>query len=313
MTREPAILVVTGPTAVGKTQAALELGRQLDAELIGADSVQVYRGFDIGSGKPRADELGDIAHHLIDVRQPTQPLDAAEYAALADHAIADVHRRGKLPIVVGGTGLWLRALLRGLVSVPSVDPVLRARLEQEWDAAGAAAMHERLQRVDPISAEHIHANDKLRVVRALEVYEQTGQPLGAARQAHALGLPRYRALVYVLDLAPERHRQYVAARVRAMIEAGFAAEVSELLERYGSEVRALGSVGYKQMALHVTAGVGLTETEAAIVRATLIYARRQRTWWSTDPSVRRKLAPETLDEPSIRAEIAEFLMTSRPR
>jgi tRNA dimethylallyltransferase len=288
------VLVIAGPTGVGKTRVACELARRYDAELIGADSVQVYRGFDIGSSKPSAAELAGVAHHMIDIREPEAVLDAASYAGLADRAIADVHGRGKLPIVVGGTGLWLRALLRGLLSAPPVDPALRARLEAEWDARGGAALHLQLTAVDPISARSIHPNDKLRVVRALEVYEQTGQPLGAARAEHALGAARYRDLTFVIDLAPVHHRERVAARTRAMLDAGFAAEVAGLLDKHGRAVRPLQAVGYKQMVAHCLEGVPIDQTELAIERATLLYARRQRTWWKSDKSVFARLTPEAL-------------------
>jgi len=306
MTDSPSLVVVAGPTAVGKTQLAIELAQRFSAELIGADSVQVYRGFNIGSSKPTQEELGGVVHHLIDVREPTAPLDAAGFAQLADRAIADVAGRGKLPIVVGGTGLWLRALLRGLVSVPPVDVALRARLERDWDLDAGQALYARLQEVDPLSAARIHGNDKLRVVRALEVYEQTGSPMGSLRQSHALGQPRYRFRLYVLDLPPAIHRELVAVRVKRMLAAGFAQEVAGLLAKYGSEPRAFGSVGYKQMLAHLTQGTPIAETEAAIVRATLIYARRQRTWWSTDPSVTARLTPDALQTPQLQAEIAEF-------
>jgi len=310
MTDSPTLVVLAGPTAVGKTQLALELARRFDAELIGADSVQVYRGFDIGSSKPTREELGDVVHHLIDVREPTEPLDAAGFAQLADRAIADAAGHGKLPIVVGGTGLWLRALLRGLVSVPPVDVALRARLEREWDQDAGQALYARLQEVDPLSTARIHVNDKLRVVRALEVYEQTGSPMGALRQSHALGQPRYRFRLYVLDLPSEIHRELVTLRVQRMLAAGFAEEVAGLLAEYGTQPRAFGSVGYKQMLEHLTQGTPIAETEAAIVRATLIYARRQRTWWSTDPSVSARITPDALRSPQLQAEIAEFASSS---
>jgi tRNA dimethylallyltransferase len=300
------VIALVGPTAVGKTQCALTLAEHFDAELVGADSVQVYRGFDIGSSKPTPAELHGIAHHLIDVREPTDLLDAAGFATLADRAIAEVAQRGKLPVIVGGTGLWLRALLRGLVAVPAVDHALRTRLEYEWDEQGGAALHERLERVDPLSAARIHPNDKLRVVRALEVYEQTGQPLGAARQAHALGQPRYQCLLYVLDLPTDLHKQRVAMRVNAMLEAGFVAEVTGLLAKYDPELRPLGSVGYKQIVEHLRGGVSLDDTSTAIRRATLLYARRQRTWWSTDPSVSRRVSPDALRDGSLFDEIRAF-------
>jgi tRNA dimethylallyltransferase len=300
------IVVIAGPTAVGKTAQAVALAERFDGELVGADSVQVYRGFDIGSSKPTAAELRGVPHHLIDICEPNELIDAAGYAQRADAAIASVTARGKLPIVVGGTGLWLRALLRGLVAVPQVDRELRARLEAEWDAVGGAAMHERLGGIDPLSAARIHQNDKLRVVRALEVFEQTGVPLGEARRAHALGRPRYRALSYVLDLPGELHKTRVRERVDAMIAAGFVEETRALLARYGSEVRALGAVGYRQMVEHLQDGVPLAETAERIVRATLIYARRQRTWWGTDPTMHKRIAPDALLEEPELSTLAQF-------
>jgi len=288
------IVVVTGPTGVGKTRVAVELARRCGAELIGADSVQVYRGFDIGSSKPRTDELQGVLHHLIDIREPEDVLDAASYAQLADQAIAAVHARGKLAIVVGGTGLWLRALLQGLVDAPAVDARLRAEIEQQWGRQGAAVMHARLAAVDAWSAQRIHPNDKLRVVRALEVYSQTGRPLGAARSAHALGSPRYRALTFVLDLPSVHHQERVRTRTQAMLQQGLRAEVAGLLAKHGGAVRPLQAVGYKQMAAHLTQGVSEQETEAAIVHATLVYARRQRTWWRSDAGVYARVAPDAL-------------------
>jgi tRNA dimethylallyltransferase len=278
-----ALLVITGPTASGKTALAIELARLLSGELIGADSVQVYRGFDIGSGKPCPAELAGVPHHLLDVRDADQPLDAAEFAALADQAISEVRARGHVPIVVGGSGLWLRALLRGLVRLPAVDPALRARLDREADELGSEALHRRLAAIDPQAAADIHGNDRVRIVRALEVFEQTGQPLGALRAEHALGAPRYRALRIVIDPGSDALTALIEARVAAMIARGFPAEVSELVARHGRTARALGSVGYREMVEHVCDGVPLDETARKIVRSTRIYARRQRTWLNSEP------------------------------
>lgn len=292
MPRDTRIVVVSGPTGAGKTRIAIELARKLGGELVGADSVQVYRGFDIGSSKPTAAELNRVPHHLIDVREADDPLDAADYAELADAAIADIRGRGQLPIVVGGTGLWLRALLRGLVELPAVDAALRAELEAEWDREGAAAMHRRLEQLDPISAQNIHVNDKLRVVRALEVQRQTGRPLGLLRQEHALGAPRYQDFTVIIDIDRTQLAQRVQARTRSMLEAGLVEEVRGIVGRSGPELRALQSVGYKQALQHVIDGVGLEETEFRINQATLVYARRQRTWWRKEPGVAMSVAPE---------------------
>ncbi len=284
MTQRP-IVVIAGSTAAGKTGAALALAERLGGEIVGADSVQVYRGFDIGSAKPRAEELGAVRHHMVDILDPDEPIDAGAYARRADAVIAEVHGRGRLPIVVGGTGLWLRALARGLAPLPAPDPTLRAALEAEAHALGAPAMHARLARVDPQVAAGVHPNDRVRIVRALEVHAQTGVPLGELQARHALGAPRYPGPFVVLDLPKGVLAERIAARTRAMIEAGFADEVRSLRARWGDSVRAFGSVGYRQMLEHVRDGVPLDETVQRIDRATRLYARRQRTWFRAEPGI----------------------------
>jgi tRNA dimethylallyltransferase len=288
------VLVLAGPTAAGKTTAAIALAERLGGELVGADSVQVYRGFDIGSAKPRAGELRGVRHHLLDVADADAPLDAMAFARLADAAIVDVRARGHLPIVVGGTGLWLRALLRGLVDVPTVDTALRARLDAEADALGAPALHARLATVDPLAAARIHPNDRLRIVRALEVFAQTGTPLGALQAAHALGAPRYAYAMLAIDRPNGELYPRIEARVTAMLDAGLADEVRSLVACHGEGVRALQSVGYREMLDHVTRGVSLDETRARIVQSTKTYVRRQRTWLKNEPGVTGRWHPEAL-------------------
>ena len=301
------LLVVTGPTASGKTQAALTLARALGGEPIGADSVQVYRGFDIGSSKPTSDELAGIPHHLIDVCEPTEELDAAAYAGLADRAIAEVRARGRVPIVVGGSGLWLRALLRGLVPLPKVDEALRAALHAEADAQGSAHLHARLLRVDPLAAAQVHANDRVRIVRALEVHAQTGESLGALRVRHALGAPRYEALRVVLELPSEELHERIQQRTEEMFARGFVEEVQQLLARFGTAPRALSAVGYREVVAHLHEGTPLPDTIAAVARSTRIYARRQRTWLKSEPGERWNVAPDTLLSPAARARLEEFV------
>lgn len=301
------LLVITGPTASGKTFAAVELASRLGGELVGADSVQVYRGFDIGSSKPTAQELAGVPHHLLDVCEPTEELDAAGFARLADRAIADVRARGKLPIVVGGSGLWLRALLRGLVQLPAVDPALRATLHQEAVALGTPALHARLCEVDPLAAAQIHENDQVRIVRALEVYAQTGQPLGALRAQHALGAPRYQALRVILDWPHELLNARIQQRTRAMFEAGFVDEVRGLLARHGRTPRALSAVGYREVVAHLCDDVPLDTTEQAVERSTRIYARRQRTWLKNEPGDVWTVALDELLGEAGRTRLATFL------
>jgi tRNA dimethylallyltransferase len=293
------IVALVGPTGVGKTAVAVGLCEQLGGEIIGADSVQVYRGFDIGSNKPSAEELRGVRHHLLDVLAPDEEIDAARYARLADLAIAEVSARGKLPVVVGGTGLWLRALLRGLVELPAVDAQLRAQLEREWDERGAELMHARLREVDPHSASRVHPSDRLRVVRALEVHAQTGRALGELRAAHALGAPRYPAHVIALDVPMAHWRNAIAARTRAMFERGFVAEVQGLIERHGQDARALRAVGYRQVVEGLAADQAHEEIERRVIAATHTYARRQRTWFRSDPSVSERLAPNQVLTPTL--------------
>jgi tRNA dimethylallyltransferase len=301
------LIVVTGPTASGKTHVAIELARALDGELVGADSVQVYRGFDIGSSKPTPRELGAIRHHLIDVCEPNEELDAAEYAALADRAITEIRARGRVPIVVGGSGLWLRALLRGLVALPKVDPVLREALHAEARERGSEALHQKLCEVDPIAAARIHPRDEVRIVRALEVLQQTGKPLGTLRAEHALGAPRYDALRVVLDLPNDLLHERIRLRTDEMFALGFLDEVRRLLARHGSTPRALASVGYREVVSHLTAGVPLSDTVEAVARATRIYARRQRTWLKSEPGERWTAPPAVVSSPEGVQRLQHFL------
>ena len=279
------LIVIAGPTASGKTGAALRLARSLGGELIGADSVQVYRGFDIGSAKPTREELDGVAHHLIDVIDPDEAIDAMRFARLADAAIESIATRGNVPIVVGGTGLWIRALVRGLVDVPLPDPEVRARLEDRAAREGAPALHARLAQVDPTSAESIHPNDALRIVRALEVFEQTGRPLGELRREHALGAPRHPTLFVVLQAKGHAHDATIEKRIDAMIDHGWVEEVRGLLDRWAPDARAFGSVGYREMVAHVLDGISLEDTKRAIRKSTRLYARRQRTWFAGEPGV----------------------------
>ena len=291
------LLIIAGPTATGKTAAAIHVARRLDGELVGADSVQVYRGFDIGSAKPTEEELRGVRHHLIDVVDPDQAIDAMAYASMADEAIDDIRARGRLPIVVGGTGLWIRALLRGLVDVPPVDREVRRRLEVLVEAEGAPALHERLAKVDPLSAETIHPNDALRIVRALEVFEQTGRPLGSLRAEHALGTPRYESAFVVVDTERAAHDAIIERRAGQMLDAGWVDEVRSLRARWGDDVRAFGSVGYREVLAHVRDGIPLDETLRRIRKSTRVYARRQRTWFQGELSVSWRSRSDALMSP----------------
>jgi len=301
------IVVIAGMTGTGKTEIALGLARSLGGELVGADSVQVYRGFDIGSAKPTAAELDGVAHHLLDVIEPDAQIDAARYAALADLAIEQIAGRGRLPIVVGGTGLWLRALVRGLVALPAPDAVLRAGLEAEVARDGAPALHARLAVLDPRAAQAIHPNDALRIVRALEVHAQTGEPLGELRHRHALGAPRYRSLFIVLDRPRDSLRRRLEERVQGMLARGWVEEVRALHARWGGEVRAFGSVGYRELLTHVRGELSLEGAAAAAVRSSWVYTRRQRTWFGSEPGIDERLDADEIDADRLRARVERFV------
>jgi len=275
----PRIVVVVGPTASGKSALAAELGRRLPGEVINADSVQVYRHFDIGSGKPSSEERDACPHHLLDVRDPLEPLDAAAWAELAQRVIAEVHARSHVPIVCGGTFLWVRALLFGLAAAPGGDEGRRAEHRALVHERGAAALHERLVEVDPTSAARLHENDVVRVSRALEVYELSGTPLSELQAAHGFRTPRYDATLIQLDWPRDLYDARVAARTRTMLDRGFVDEVRSLvLGGYGS-ARAMATVGYKQVAQALVDGrADSPELSSEIVRATRVFARRQRTW-----------------------------------
>jgi tRNA dimethylallyltransferase len=280
----PALVAVVGPTAAGKTAAALALARRFGGELIGADSVQVHRGFDIGSGKASAEELGGIRHHLLDVLAPGERLDAAAFAALADAAIDDVVARGRRPIVVGGTPLWMRALLRGLVALPSVDPALRGALQARLAAEGAPALHAELAAIDPASAARIHPNDALRIGRALEIWQQTGERPSALRDAHARGAPRRPSWVAHVDLPGPEHDRAIEARIDAMLARGWLDETRALFEAF-PDAAALGAVGYRELVRHLRGELSLEEARAQAIFATRRYAKQQRTWYRSEPGI----------------------------
>ncbi len=273
-----ALLVVVGPTASGKSALALDLAARFDGEIVGADSVQVYRRFDAGSGKPSAEERARVPHHLLDVADPSEPMDAARFVALADAAIADVRSRGKLPIVCGGSFLWVRALLHGLADAPPADDALRARLAAEAVRDGRGALHARLALVDPEAAARLAPNDFVRVSRALEVWELTGQTISDRQRAHGFAEVRHKAQLIGVQRTSLELAARIEARTRAFLAAGWIDEVRALVEAGLRDARAMHAVGYRQVLDHVEGRLPLAELAPAIDQATRVFARRQRTW-----------------------------------
>ncbi len=279
------LLVLSGPTASGKTDAALALARRLPLEIVNADSMQVYRGMDIGTAKPAAAERGDVPHHLIDVADPDEDYNAGRFVAEGEAAIRGILARGRFPLLAGGTGMYIRALRKGLDPLPS-DPAVRALLNRRWDEEGGAALHAELVRIDPRAAGKIHPADKVRVIRALEISAVAGRPPSALRVSWG-GAGRYRVLFLALDPGREAMYERIDRRVDAMFRAGFVEEVQGLLSRgYGTDLKSMGALGYRHVAAHLLRGVPLAETAAAMKRDTRRYAKRQKTWLFREPEVR---------------------------
>ncbi len=288
----PPLIAIVGPTASGKSALALRLAREHAGEIVSCDSQQVYRGLDIGTAKATPEERREVPHHLIDVVDPDAVFSAAEYARRARSALADISGRGRLPVVTGGTGLYLRALLEGLFDGPSRDDETRRRLEALAERYGDARLHRLLRHVDPEVAARIPPPDRVRTVRALEVYRVTGRPLSEHHRKGGEPLRGYRILT--LGLAPDRSklRGVVEERTRAMLERGLVDEARGLIERgYGPELRPLQAIGYREAVAVVRGEMTRDEAAAAIVTATMRFAKRQMTWfrhqadvtWFEDP------------------------------
>jgi tRNA dimethylallyltransferase len=289
---EHRLVAIVGPTASGKSALALSLAREVPAEIVSCDSLQVYRGLDIGSAKPTPADRRVVPHHLIDVVDPDQEFSAADYARQGRAALREISARGALPIVVGGTGLYLRALRRGLFAGPSRDPRLRQRLETVAARRGDASLHRLLARVDPEAAARIEVRDRVRVIRALEVWRASGRPLTAHHRAGTEPLEGYRWLV--VGLAPPRDalRTSVEARTRAMFEAGLVDEVRGLLARYPAAPRPLRAIGYRHAAAVVRGEWTVDQAQRGMVKDTMRYAKRQSTWFRHQEDVRWCAAAE---------------------
>lgn len=274
------IWVVVGPTASGKTALAIDIAERVNGEVVSADSVQIYRYFDIGSGKPSIEELARVPHHLIGTMEPTEEVDASRFAELADAAINETAARGKVPVVCGGTFLWVRALLYGLVKAPAANQEIRKEHSRFVELQGRAALHERLREPDPESYRRLNPNDFVRVSRALEVLELTGATLSQLQAEHGFRTPRYDFQLVGVRHSAEELTERITRRVATMLEQGWEDEVRDLLARGFGETRPMTSVGYRQVSLAVKSTNPPTRDELRdeIVKVTRVFARRQRTW-----------------------------------
>jgi len=281
------LVILLGPTAVGKSELALDLAAQIDGEIVNADSQQVYRHLDIGTGKPSAAERARVPHHLIDVVDPDKDFNAALFRRLAAERIADIERRGRRAMVCGGTGLYLKALTQGLFDGVGQSPEVRDKLNEEIARSGLAALYARLTKIDAGAISTIHPNDRQRIVRALEVYEMTGKPLSQWQREHAFGDEPYEVLK--IGLNRERAELYdrIHRRCERMIEDGLLDEVRGLVDKgYGLDLKALRSVGYRQMGAVIRGEMALADALDEMKRETRHLAKRQLTWFRAHRDIR---------------------------
>jgi len=318
MTQTPSgrvhLVAIVGPTAVGKTSLGVRLGEALrsgdwpvqGAEIVSADSRQIYRWMDIGTAKATAEEQAAVRHHLIDVVAPDERLTLAHYQVLAGRVIRDIWDCGLLPILVGGTGLYVRALLEGW-TIPQAPPdeALRARLQEEAEAHGAEALHRRLAAVDPAAAASIDLRNVRRVIRALEIHEQTGRP---ASQLQRREPPDWAVLRIGLTMPRPALYRRIDARIEAMMAQGLEAEVRDLIERgYGLDLPAMSGLGYRQIGQYLQGDVPLDEAVALIKRHTRRFVRQQYSWFRLDDPDIRWYDADDLDIHAVLADVHAFL------
>jgi tRNA dimethylallyltransferase len=301
----PLLVVVLGPTASGKTSLSLHLAGRLQGEIVSCDSVAVYRGFEIGTAKPSLAERQRISHHLIDIASPDELVTSGDYSRLARQAIRDIASRGHLPIVVGGSGLYLRALLEGLFPGPPRSEELRTRLRERATDRGPDYLHRLLRRMDPSAAQIIHANDVPKVVRALEVCISARTPMTGLWQKGRDALEGFRILR--IGLNPDREALYarINDRAREMFSAGLAEETAMLAGRYGASPWPLASLGYKQAMQYLSGNLTLEQAIAAAQQGHRNFAKRQLTWFRREQNVHWITAFGS--EPSVEKEAEELI------
>ena len=293
------LICLLGPTAVGKTEIAIQLAQRLNAEIISVDSRQIYRQMDIGTAKPTPEEQQAARHHLIDCVDISESFSVADYQSLADTAIADIQNRGKRVLLVGGAGLYFRVIVDGLFKGPGADPALRKRLEIEAAQFGVDALHDRLRVCDPESADRIHPNNIVRVIRALEVYELTGTPMSELQQQWHPEKQRYPFIAFGLTMPRALLYRRIEQRVDVMLANGLIAEVESLLAAgYGRDTIALRSFGYKELIAYLDGDCTYLEAISQLRQNTRRFAKRQLTWFRKDTRIEwldRESTPDIIE------------------
>lgn len=280
------IIIICGPTGIGKTSFAISVARRFNGEIIGADSMQIYKYMNIGTAKPDPEELKQARHHLIDFLDPKDDFDAGLYVKAADKSIEDITARGKTPIIAGGTGLYIRALLNGLFRSEPICEKTLSQLTRDLEETGSLSLYQRLEKCDPKAAQKIHPNDSFRVIRALEVYQTTGQKLSDRQKNHDFDDLRYKSIKIGLYMDRKKLYDRINKRVDIMLNQGLLNEVTTLAENgYSFGLKSMQSIGYKHMAMFMNNEVDWTEAVRLLKRDTRRYAKRQFTWFGRDKDI----------------------------
>jgi tRNA dimethylallyltransferase len=291
----PKIILIVGPTGAGKTTFAINLARRFGGEIVGADSMQIYRHMDIGTAKPTPAERTACPHHMIDIVDPDQDFDAAAYADMASGIIRQTIDRGRTVFVVGGTGFYIKALIHGLFEKGPSDPAVRRRLKQQAESEGIGGLYRRLEETDSAAAERIHPNDTYRIIRALEVFDVTGETLTVFHQRHGFREQRFSTLEFGLSWPRPVLYERINRRVDAMMDQGFLDEVRQLMASgYGSGLKSMQSLGYRHLTAVIGGDTRLAEAVAMLKRDHRRYAKRQLTWFGARESVHWLVPDQTV-------------------
>ena len=308
------LIVIAGPTATGKSVLAVFLAKLFETEIISADSMQVYKGVDIGTAKPSSEEMEGIPHHMVSIVEPDTNFSVGEYVRLSRPVIEALHARGRIPVVAGGTGLYIRGLVDGLCDLPEADLNVRKRLFEEEDRHGKGYLYGRLSEVDQVSAGRIEPNDVVKIVRALEVFESAGVPISKIQALHGFKERQYDPVMIGLTMDRASLYKRIEKRVDNMVEQGLEEEVRKLISRYENSVPLMKGLGYKQFAGYFNGLYSREEAVSMLKRDTKRYAKRQFTWFNRDVRMKWFSVREDLSHyEEIAEEIRRKLAVSRSK
>jgi tRNA dimethylallyltransferase len=285
--KKPSIIVICGPTGIGKTSAGIETAEIFGGEIISADSMQIYKYLDIGTAKPTKQETQRVLHHMVDIIDPDEDFSAAKFASMGIEIINRLEKENKVPFVVGGTGLYIKALVHGLFDAePAADSDFKIFLKEHAKVYGTEFLYNKLKKLDPEAANKIHPNDTFRIIRAFEVFESTGISISEHQKKHGFLENRFNVLKIGLNVERETLYRQIEKRVDLMIEAGFADEVKRLLDmNYSANLKSMQSIGYRHMIDHITGSTTLDEAVRTLKQDTRRFAKRQLTWFNADPDI----------------------------